>query len=192
MVKKILIMVRPAIVSLLVMTFLCGILYPGVVTAAAQMFFPNQSNGSIITVKLKDGTIINYGSALIAQEFTETKYMIGRPNLTGSASPSNLSVVSVQERKLVEARVKWLHELDPENKADIPSDLVTVSGSGVDPNISLAAVEYQVARIARERGINADKVREIIGKYTVGRLLGFWGDPAVNVLKVNLALDGLI
>lgn len=183
---------RPAIVCLLTMTLLCGLLYPGAVTAAAQIFFPSQANGSIMTVTLPDGSTVDYGSALIAQEFTDAKYMIGRPTLTGSVSPSNLSVVSEKERELVEARVKWLRELDPENMSDIPTDLVTVSGSGVDPNISPAAAEFQVARISRERGISTDQVREIIRKYTAGRLLGFWGEPAVNVLKVNLALDGLI
>jgi len=183
---------RPAIVCLLAMTLLCGFIYPAAVTGVAQVFFPNQANGSIITVTLKDGTEKDYGSALIAQTFTSAEYLIGRPNLTGSTGPSNLSVVSDEEAALVKERVAWLQSLDPTNTADIPSDLVTVSGSGVDPNISPEAAAYQTARIARERGISEDAVKAVISKYTTGRLLGFWGNPAVNVLKVNLALDGLI
>ena len=183
---------RPAIVSLLAMTLLCGIIYPATVTGIARVFFPSQANGSIITVTLKDGTKTDYGSALIAQTFTDAKYLIGRPNLTGSTGPSNLSVISEEEAALVEERVAWLTALDPENTADIPSDLVTVSGSGVDPNISPEAAAYQVSRIAAVRGISEDAVSAVIAKYTTGRLLGFWGNPAVNVLKVNLALDGLI
>jgi len=183
---------RPAIVCLLAMTLLCGFIYPAAVTGAAQVFFPSQANGSIITVTLKDGTKTSYGSALIAQEFTDARYMIGRPNMTGSIGPSNLSVVSDEEAALVKKRAAWLVSLDPENAADIPSDLVTVSGSGVDPNISPEAARYQASRIAGERGISTDAVQAVIDKYTTGRLLGFWGNPAVNVLKVNLALDGLI
>ena len=188
-IKKIL---RPAIVCLAAMTLLCGIIYPAAVTGIAQVFFPSQANGSIITVTLKDGTDKDYGSALIAQTFTSAEYLIGRPNLTGSTGPSNLSVVSEKEAALVKERIAWFQSLDPSNTADIPSDLVTVSGSGVDPNISPEAAAYQAARIARERGISEDAVKAVIGKYTTGRLMGFWGNPAVNVLKVNLALDGLI
>jgi K+-transporting ATPase ATPase C chain len=185
-------LVRPAVVCLIVMTLLCGIIYPLVITGAAQIFFPQAANGSIITVTLNDGTTRDYGSALIAQTFTEPQYMIGRPNLTGSSGPSNLSPTSEMEKSLVQDRMDWLHELDPQNTADIPSDLVTVSGSGVDPNISPEAAEYQVKRISLERGIQEADVRAIIDKYTTGRLLGFWGKPAVNVLKVNLALDGFL
>jgi len=183
---------RPAAVCLLAMTLLCGVIYPLIITGAAQIFFPHQANGSIITVTLKDGSTKDYGSELIAQTFTEPQYLIGRPNLTGSSGPSNLSSVSKQEEALVRERAEWLQALDPNNTADIPSDLVTVSGSGVDPNISQEAAEYQVARISAERGISAADVRAVIDRYTTGRFLGFWGEPAVNVLKVNLALDGLL
>jgi len=185
-------MIRPAVVCLIVMTLLCGIIYPLAITGAAHIFFPQAANGSIITVTLKDGTTKDYGSGLIAQTFTEPQYMIGRPNLTGSSGPSNLSPASEMEKSLVQDRMDWLHELDPKNTADIPSDLVTVSGSGVDPNISPEAAEYQVNRISLERGIQEEEVRDIIDKYTTARLLGFWGEPAVNVLKVNLALDGFL
>nr|WP_243454649.1 potassium-transporting ATPase subunit KdpC [Desulfosporosinus fructosivorans] len=178
---------RPAILCFVVMTILCGVIYPGVVTVIAQAVFPNQANGSIITVTLKDGTKKDFGSTLIAQEFTKPEYIIGRP--TGT---TNLSPVGEEQEKLVKERIDWWRALDPNNTADIPMDLVTASGSGVDPNITPEAAEYQVARIARERGISEDAVREIINKNTTGRFLGFWGEPAVNVLKVNLALDSLL
>lgn len=178
---------KPAFLCFVVMTILCGILYTAVVTGAAQLIFPSQANGSIITVTLKDGTHKNYGSALIAQEFTDPKYLIGRPS-----GVTNLSPVSKKEKDLVQKRIDWLHSIDPDNKANIPMDLVTSSGSGVDPNISPEAAEYQVSRIARERDMSGDAVRDIIKKYTKGRFLGFIGEPAVNVLKVNLALDGLL
>jgi K+-transporting ATPase ATPase C chain len=157
------------------------------VTAIAQGAFSNKANGSIITVKLKDGTSRDYGSALIAQEFTETKYFIGRP-----AGTSNLSPAGTEQDEIVKGRIDWWHNFDPQNTADIPMDLVTASGSGVDPNISPEAAEFQVARIAKIRNMNASQVRAIVSKYTSGRLLGFWGEPAVNVLEVNLALDGLL
>jgi potassium-transporting ATPase KdpC subunit len=179
-------MLKPALISFVIMTILCGVIYPGVITGIAQAAFPKQANGSIITVTLNDGTKKEYGSALIAQEFSKPEYLIGRP-----MGVSNLSAVSKEQEKLVKERVAWWHSFDPANKADIPADLVTASGSGFDPNISPEAAEYQVARIAGERGIGEDAVRNIIKKYTNGRLLGFWGEPSVNVLKVNLTLDGL-
>lgn len=178
---------RPVLVCFLTMTLLCGVIYPGIVTAVAQVFFPYQANGSIITVTLKDGTEKSYGSELIAQEFSQPQYLIGRPSAT-----SNLSPTSEEQEKLVLERIEWWHDLDPDNIADIPMDLVTASGSGVDPNISPEAAQYQVERIAKERGISEDEVRKIISKYTTGRFLGFWGEPSVNVLMVNLALDGLL
>lgn len=178
---------RPALLCLLVMTILCGILYPAVVTGISQIAFPGQANGSIISVTLKDGTKKDYGSALIAQEFTAQEYLIGRPSGT-----SNLSPTSEEQKAKVSERISWWHSFDPDNAADIPMDLVTASGSGVDPNVSPEGAAYQVSRIAKERGISEDAVQDIIGKYTTGKFLGFWGEPAVNVLKVNLALDGLL
>jgi K+-transporting ATPase ATPase C chain len=185
--KKILNPFRPVLVCFLILTILCGVIYPGIVTAAAQAVFPKQANGSMITVTLKDGTQKSYGSELIAQEFTKAEYLIGRP--TGT---TNLSPTSQEQETLVQERIDLLHTLDPDNTAEIPADLVTASGSGVDPNISTEAAEYQVARIAKERNMSEDAAREIISKYTTGSLLGIWGEPAVNVLKVNLALDGLL
>ena len=180
-------LLKPALVCFGVMTVLCGILYTAAVTGIAQLIFPGQANGSILTVTLKDGTQKEYGSALIMQEFTKPEYLIGRP--TGT---TNLSPVSDEQKLRVQKRIDWWHSIDPDNPSDIPMDLVTASGSGVDPNISPAAAEYQVPRIARERDMSEDEVRAIIEKYTAGSFLGFWGEPAVNVLKVNLALDGLL
>ncbi|HWT76972.1 MAG TPA: potassium-transporting ATPase subunit KdpC [Mobilitalea sp.] len=178
---------RPALLSFLVLTVICGLIYPGIVTGIAQLVFPKQANGSIIKVTLKDGTVKEYGSELIAQEFTDAKYLIGRP-----AGYTNLSPTSKEEAALVQERIDWWHTLDPTNPDEIPADLVTASGSGVDPHISVKAAEYQVVRIAKERNMTREEVRAIIKKYTTGRLLGFWGEPTVNVLKVNLALDGLL
>lgn len=178
---------RPALVLLCVMTVLCGALYPALVTGLAQALFPDKANGSVITVTLKDGAVKTYGSALIAQEFTRPEYLIGRP-----MGATNLSPISDKERELVNARVAWWRSFDPENTSDIPMDLVTASGSGADPNISPAAAEFQAARIAKARNMTVEEVRAIIARYTTGRFLGFLGEPAVNVLKVNLALDGLI
>ncbi|MDP4110072.1 MAG: K(+)-transporting ATPase subunit C [Bacillota bacterium] len=185
--KKIMKSMRPPLLFFLILTLLCGVIYPGIVTAAAQSFFPSKANGSIIRVKLKDGTVKSYGSSLIAQKFTKPEYLVGRPS-----GVSNLSPVSREQEKLVQERIKWWRQFDPENKADIPMDLVTASGSGADPHISPEAAEYQVGRIAKARGIKDDTVRKIIDKYTTGKFLGIWGEKAVNVLKVNLALDGLL
>lgn len=184
---KIMKLLRAALLCFLIMTILCGIIYPGIVTGVAQAVFPDKANGSIITVTLKDGRKKDFGSALIAQEFTKPEYLIGRPMGT-----TNLSPVGEKQEKLVQDRIDWWHSIDPDNKADIPMDLVTASGSGVDPNISPEGAEYQVRRIAKERNMSEDAVKAIIEKYTTGRFLGFWGEPAVNVLKVNLALDGLL
>lgn len=176
---------RPVLVSFLVLTVICGVVYPVIVTSIAQIAFPNQANGSIITVTQKNGTTIDVGSALIGQTFTKPQYLIGRPQGTSQLSP-----VSEAQKAQVLERVAWWQALDPENSGAIPSDLVTASASGVDPNISPEAAEYQVDRIARVRNISAEAVREIIDRYTTGKLLGLWGEDAVNVLKVNLALDG--
>jgi len=178
---------RPAATILLIMVVICGVVYTAAMTGLIQLVFPHQANGSIITVTLKDGTKKDFGSTLIAQEFTEPQYLIGRP-----MTVSNLSPTSDAQSKLVEQRVQWFHDLDPGNTAEVPADLVTASGSGVDPNITPEAAEYQVTRIARTRNMSEDAVRAVIKKYTTGRLLGFLGEPTVNVLKVNLALDGLL
>jgi len=178
---------RPALSCLLAMTVLCGLVYTALVTGIAALAFPAQANGSIVTVTLKDGSTRSYGSALLEQAFDEPQYLIGRPLAVSDLSPS-----SGAQAQLVAGRVAFLQSLDPTNTAPVPADLVEASGSGCDPDISPQAAEYQVARIARERGMSPDAVRAVIAKYTTGRLLGFIGEPAVNVLEVNLALDGLL
>jgi K+-transporting ATPase ATPase C chain len=185
--RKALRMLKPALLSFAVMTVLCGVVYTAAVTGIAQLIFPYQANGSVISVTLKDGTQKDYGSELIAQAFLKPEYLIGRP-----MGATNLSAVSEEQKTLVGSRIAWWRAFDPESTADIPMDLVTASGSGVDPHITPEAAEFQVKRIARARGITEETVRSIIGKYTSGRFLGLFGEPAVNVLKVNLALDGLL
>jgi len=184
--RKLFVIFRPALVCFAVMTLLCGVFYTAAVTGIAQLLFPAQANGSLLSVARADGSTVQVGSELIAQDFTKPEYLIGRPS-----GMSNLSPTSEEQAALVQERIEWWHTFDPDNKADIPADLVTASGSGVDPNISPEAAEYQVARIARERGISESDVRSIIESCTTDRLLGVFGEPAVNVLKVNLALDGL-
>ncbi|HWQ74556.1 MAG TPA: K(+)-transporting ATPase subunit C [Syntrophomonas sp.] len=178
---------KPAVICFAVMTVLCGVLYTAAITGIAQSVFPRQANGSIIIVTMKDGTRAKYGSALIAQEFTQPEYLIGRP--TGT---TNLSPTGEKQKKLLQERIDWWHRFDPNNQADIPADLLTASGSGVDPYISPAAAAYQVQRIAAARNMQADDIERIIQNYTSKRWLGFIGEPGVNILKVNLALDGLL
>ncbi len=178
---------KPALILFGIMTLLCGVFYTAAVTGVAQLLLPNQANGSIITARTEAGTEEAYGSALLGQVFTESEYLIGRPLGT-----TNLSPVSTEQKELVQERVDWWHAFDYTNSIEIPLDLVTASGSGVDPNISPEAAEYQVKRIAKERNISETRVREVIKEYTTGRFLGFWGEPVVNVLKVNLTLDGLV
>lgn len=185
--RKLFVILRPALVCFAVLTLLCGVVYTAAVTGIAQLIFPGQANGSVISLARADGTVEAVGSALIAQEFTKPEYLIGRPS-----GMSNLSPTSEEQSALVQARIDWWHAFDPDNTAEIPADLVTASGSGVDPNVSPEAAEYQVARIARERGMSESDVRAVIEANTTSRLLGVFGEPVVNVLKVNLALDGLL
>jgi K+-transporting ATPase ATPase C chain len=177
---------RPALISFAAFSLLFGVAYTGLVTAVAQLAFPQKANGSIVTETLADGTKKACGSALIAQSFTKSGYLIGRP-----AGTSNLSPAGEKQRSLVAERASYWHSLDPLNAAAIPPDLLTASGSGVDPNISPEAAEYQVARIARSRGVSETSVRDAIARNTSGRFLGVFGERAVNVLKVNLSLGGL-
>lgn len=176
-----------ALICILVLTLLCGLVYPLAMTAVSQLIFPKQANGSSITVT-KDGETKNVGSSLIGQTWSKPKYLIGRPN---SGAPTNQSAVSDQQKKTVADYVIWWNTFDPDTKGkDIPEDLVTASGSGVDPEISPAAAEFQVERIARARNISGADVRTIIEKYTDGKTFGFLGEDRVNVLMVNLELDG--
>jgi potassium-transporting ATPase KdpC subunit len=182
---------RPAIVSLVLLTALTGLIYPAVVTGIAQLLFPSQANGSLIT---KDGKPV--GSALIGQPFDDPKYFWARPSATspfadnaGSSGGSNLGPTNPALKKAVQDRIDALKAADPENKAPIPVDLVTASGSGLDPHISPAAAFYQVHRVAQTRKLSEESVRQLIAQHTQGRQFGFLGEPRVNVLQLNLALD---
>ncbi len=185
----------------LIFTILCGIVYTGVVTGIAQLIFPQQANGSIIEINGK-----KYGCELLGQQFTDEGHMWGRiMNVDVStykdkdgkmlmyATPSNLSPASEAYETLVAERVEKLRAANPDmDERAVPVDLVTCSGSGLDPDISPAAAEYQVARIAQKRGISQQEVRDVIQKCTNGRFLGVFGEQTVNVLKVNLMLDGIL
>lgn len=185
----------------LIFTVVCGILYTGVITGIAQLIFPDQANGSLIEV---DGK--KYGSELLGQQYTDDRHMWGRimnidvatyTDADGKAvmyaSPSNLSPASEEYEALVAERVEKLRAANPDmDETAVPVDLVTCSGSGLDPHISPAAAEYQVARIANAQGIGEDEVRDIIDQCTKGRFLGIFGEETVNVLKVNLMLDGIL
>jgi K+-transporting ATPase ATPase C chain len=185
--------VRPAVLSLLLLTVLTGLLYPLAVTGIAQVLFPAQANGSLI---VHNGAAV--GSALIGQPFDDPKYFWGRPSATSpyaynaaSSSGSNLGPTNEAFKKGVADRIAGLKAADPENQAPVPVDLVTASGSGLDPHISPAAAEYQVRRVARARGVNEDVVRRLVAEHAEGRQWGVFGEPRVNVLELNLALDGI-
>jgi K+-transporting ATPase ATPase C chain len=182
---------RPAIVTLIVLSAVTGIVYPLIVTGIAQVVFPYQANGSLI---VKDGKPV--GSALIGQPFDDPKYFWGRPSATSpfgynaaASSGSNLSPTNPDLVKAVQGRVDALRAADPGNTAPVPVDLVTASGSGLDPHISPAAALYQVPRVAKARGIAPDVLGRLIEQNTQGRFLGVLGEPAVNVLTLNLAVD---
>jgi potassium-transporting ATPase KdpC subunit len=181
---------RPAFFMLLIFTVITGVIYPLAVTGIAQVVFPHQANGSII---LKDGKAV--GSELIGQQFDDPKYFWGRPSAAGynaaASSGSNYGPMNPDLLKAVQARIDALKAADPDNPLPIPVDLVTASGSGLDPHISVAAALYQVHRVASARGLSEAQVRALVEKYTDGRQLGFLGEPRVNVLELNLALDGL-
>jgi potassium-transporting ATPase KdpC subunit len=185
-------MVRNSVMSLLLFTFVMGIIYPLLVTGLAQIAFPHQANGSVIT---KNGKAV--GSELLGQEFNDPKYFWGRLSATtpypyngGSSSGSNLGPNNPDLMKAVQARIDALHAADPDNSAKIPVDLVTASASGLDPHISLAAAEYQIPRVAQARRLDKTSVRTVLAAHTEGRWLGLFGEPVVNVLELNLALDG--
>jgi K+-transporting ATPase ATPase C chain len=168
------------------------VVYPLVVTGIAQLVFPHQANGSLIEV---DGKVV--GSSLIGQAFDDPKYFWGRPSATnppydgGNSGASNLGPTNPDLIKNVQARIDALKKEDPDNKEPIPVDLVTASGSGLDPHISPAAAEYQIARVARLRGVKTDDLRKLVAEHIEGRTIGFLGEPRVNVLELNLALDKL-
>jgi potassium-transporting ATPase KdpC subunit len=183
---------RAAIVSLVVFTLITGIIYPLIVTGIAQAVFPFLANGSLI---MRNGKVM--GSALIGQPFDDPRYFWNRPSATSpfadnaaSSSGSNLSPTNPDLIKTVQGRVDALRAADPGNTALVPVDLVTASGSGLDPHISPAAALYQVPRVARERKLDPEAVRQLVERHTEGRFLGILGEPRVNVLALNLALGG--
>jgi len=183
--------VRAAVVSLALFTVVTGLAYPALVTLVAQLVFPQQANGSLIVSGGKP-----VGSALIGQPFDDPKYFWSRPSATspfgynaGASGASNLSPTNADLIKTVQGRVDALRAADPGNTAPVPVDLVTASGSGLDPHISPAAALYQVGRVAKARKLDAAVVRELVLQHTSGRLFGLLGEPRVNVLTLNLALD---
>jgi K+-transporting ATPase ATPase C chain len=184
---------RPAVVLFLLLTALTGFIYPLVVTGLAQLLFPRQAAGSLV---MRNGRAL--GSRLIGQSFSAPGYFWGRPSATtpqpynGTASGgSNLGSLNPALLDAVKPRIAALRAADPGNDAPVPVDLVTASGSGLDPEISVAAADYQAARIARARGLAPERVRALIAQHSEGRLLGVLGEPRVNVLELNLALDAL-
>jgi potassium-transporting ATPase KdpC subunit len=192
---------RPAIVMMIAFTLVTGLVYPLGITGLAQMLFPSQANGSLIR---HDGVVV--GSALIGQTFTADKYFHGRPSATtdtdpadpsktvdapynaASSSGSNLGPTS---KALVDRVTAAAGQLKTENDKPIPVDLVTTSGSGLDPDITPAAAAFQIPRVAKARGMSEAAIADIVAAYTTGRLLGLIGEPHVNVLELNLALDDI-
>jgi len=182
---------RAPLVILLSLTLLTGGIYPLLITGITHLFFAKQAEGSLI---MQDGKLI--GSSLIGQHFSDPKYFWSRPSATTpyannalASGGSNMGPLNPALQEAVRQRVAALQAADPHNPQKIPVDLVTASGSGLDPHISVAAAEYQVARVARVRGLSIDKVRALLSANTEGRWLGFLGEPRVNVLLLNLALD---
>lgn len=184
---------RPAIILFLVLTAITGIVYPLVITGIAQLAFPAQAGGSII---LEDGKAV--GSILIGQSFSDPKHFWSRPSATSpqpynglASGGSNLGPLNPALTDSVKARIDALRAADPNNTAPIPVDLVTASASGLDPDISLAAAYYQIPRVARTRGLRPEAVRTLVAAHAQGRWLGILGEPRVNALELNLALDAL-
>jgi potassium-transporting ATPase KdpC subunit len=185
--------IRPALVTLLTFTVLTGLIYPLAVTGLAQLVFPHQANGSLI---VRNGQTV--GSTLIGQQFDDPKYFWGRLSATGpypynaaASSGSNLGPTNPALMDEVKARIAALKAADPANARPIPVDLVTSSGSGLDPDISVAAALYQLPRVASLRSLSETAVRVLVDQHTRGRQFGFLGEPRVNVLELNLALDGI-
>jgi K+-transporting ATPase ATPase C chain len=190
---------RPAFMMLLILTVITGLIYPLAVTGIAQVIFPHQANGSLIVI---DGK--TYGSELIGQQFDDPKYFWGRLSATGAfpynafnaetltgSSGSNYGPLNPALTDMVQGRIDALKAADPANTLPIPVDLVTASGSGLDPHISVAAAQVQVHRVAQARGLSDEAVQALLDEYTEGRQFGFLGEPHVKVLELNLALDGV-
>jgi potassium-transporting ATPase KdpC subunit len=186
-------MFRPALVSFAALTFLTGLAYPLAMTGVGQAIFHDKANGSLI---VKNGQVL--GSELIGQHTEDPKYFWGRLSATGdyptnamNSAGSNLAPSNPDLRKAAERRIQVLKAADPASSESVPADLVTASGSGLDPHITPAAADYQVRRVARARGLTEATLRELVQAHTEGRTFGFLGEPRVNVLELNLALEGL-
>lgn len=184
--------IRQAVLATFVLTLILGLFYPLAMTVLSGTLFPHQAHGSLI--KRADGTVI--GSELIGQNFTDPGYFHGRPSATGDkpydAASSNASNAAPSSRALVsdvQGRVEALKAENPDARGPVPVDLVTASGSGLDPHISVAGALYQVARVAKARGVSEDKVVKLIEAHTEGRTFGVLGEPRVNVMELNLALE---
>jgi potassium-transporting ATPase KdpC subunit len=182
---------RPVVVMLVLLTVVTGVAYPLLVTGVAQAVFPAQANGSLI---VRDGRVV--GSRLVGQPFDDPRYFWGRLSATapfpynaGASTGSNYGPLNPALRAATKARIDALRAADPENTAPIPVDLATASGSGLDPDISPAAAFYQVRRVAKARGVEEARVRRLVEAHVEGRQLGVLGEPRVNVLRLNLALD---
>jgi K+-transporting ATPase ATPase C chain len=183
--------IRTAAITIILLTVITGLLYPLVVTGLARLIFPKKANGSMI---VKDGK--TFGSELIGQQFSSPKYFWSRLSATGSyaynagsSTGSNYGPLNPALHNAVKKRIQDLKVADSLNNQPIPVDLVTASSSGLDPHISVAAALYQVSRVARNHGVSEERVRSLVNQYTEGRQLGFLGEPRVNVLQLNLALD---
>jgi K+-transporting ATPase ATPase C chain len=186
-------LLRPALTLLVLLSAITGIAYPLAVTGIAQAIFPKAAGGSLI---IKDGKPV--GSELIGQNFTDAKYFWGRPSATGpqpynasASSGSNQGPLNPALTDAVKGRIEALKAADPDNQLPIPADLVSASASGLDPHISPAAATYQIERVARARHFDAAAVRALVERHTEDRQLGIFGEPRVNVLKLNLALDAM-
>ena len=181
---------RPALTIFILLTVVTGVIYPLAVTGIAQLAFLHQANGSLVVI---DGK--TYGSELIGQQFDDPKYFWGRLSAvnydSSTSSGSNYGPMNPALIEAVQARIDALKAADPNNALPIPVDLVTASGSGLDPHVSVAAALYQVSRVATSRGVNEADVVALVNQYTIGRQFGFLGEPRVNVLLLNLALDGI-
>lgn len=185
------IMLRRVLGVFLLLSLVTGVAYPLLITGVAQLAFPLQANGSILE---RDGGPI--GSSLLGQSFSSPSYFWSRPSATGpqpsnggASTGTNQAATNPALREAVSARVQALHAADPANTDSVPIDLVTASGSGLDPQISPAAAEFQVSRVARARGLPPEVVRTLVEQHTQGRTFGILGEPRVNVLALNLALD---
>lgn len=184
---------KPALIMLALLTLITGVFYPLVVTGIAQLVFPQQANGSLI---VQNGQVV--GSVLIGQPFDDPRYFWGRLSATSpypynasASSGSNLGPTNSALVEEVTGRIQALRDADPNNTRPVPVDLVTSSGSGLDPHISVAAALYQIPRVARARGMSEEQVRQFVIQFTDDRTFGILGEPRVNVLQLNLALDNL-